>query len=708
MIRSIHPGSQFFRRRLLSLVPLVPIVAVAAACGGETPAAEAPPHRNQPLTNALKDAVKPAAAEGDAGAGSRPYSGHGASSVPKEVIAKFAPPPLPEDLSRTFQSMLDVRAPSAGRLSPNGKTLFMTWNVTGTSQIWRVDGAQHFPVQMTGGEDQTTLADVAPDGSFLVLQRDRKGEENPGIYLQDPKGGKLTVVAHKPGVQSTFQFLSDDGKYIYYRSNDVKPGSYILYRYDRAKNTREVVFDQEGIWGIADYRPAAPNSPELKLLLQKEVGGDMNEYYEWDTSKKTLTPLFGQGEKEDYEAQYGAKDGEILAQTSHLSEFKRLYRWDLAQKKFTPIVAEIPHEIFKFQVDHSRTRIAYAINDQGYTRLKIIDARTYKDITPPAIAKLTGDHVTFGSMTRDGRYLSVTVDSGKAPPTSYIYDWKTGSLTAWHTPSSPEVDGATFAPAKLESYPARDGTAIPMFVRRPEPSRCAAHPCPVLVMFHGGPEGQAPPGFSPVKQAFVDAGFILVEPNVRGSSGYGKTWLHADDGPKRLNIITDIEDVSKYIRANWGEGGKAPKIGVWGGSYGGYSTLIAMTMFAGAYDAGSSNVGISNLMTFLQNTAPYRRILRISEYGDPERDKDALIKLSPSTHIDKLSAPLQIIQGASDPRVPVGESLQMYDLLQKKNVPSQLIIFADEGHGAQKRDNRVLQFGHVLRFFKENLLGTNK
>jgi len=290
---------------------LLPIVAMAAACGGETPAAEEP-HARKPLTGALKDALGPSGTAGDGGApsASKSYSGHGASSVSKEVIAKFAPPPLPEDVSRALQTLFDLRAPSSGRVAPGGKALYVTWNVTGTNQIWRLDGPQRFPIQMTGGEDSTSLVDIAPDGSFLVVSRDRKGEENPGVYLQDPKGGELSLVAHKPGVQTFAEFVSDDGQYIYYRSNDVKPNSYALYRYDRTKKAREVVFDQEGIWSIADCRPASPNSSpnskDVKLLLRKEVGGDMNEFFEWDTAKKALTPLLGQGEREDYEARYGA------------------------------------------------------------------------------------------------------------------------------------------------------------------------------------------------------------------------------------------------------------------------------------------------------------------------------------------------------------------------------------------------------------------
>jgi dipeptidyl aminopeptidase/acylaminoacyl peptidase len=282
-----------------------------------------------------------------------------------------------------------------------------------------------------------------------------------------------------------------------------------------------------------------------------------------------------------------------------------------------------------------------------------------------------------------------------------VYEWKTRNLTQWVVPSAPEVDTSKFAVAKLEHYPARDGTKIPMLVRRP--ARCETELCPVVVSFHGGPESQSVPGFSPGAQLYVDAGFVFVEPNVRGSDGQGKKWLHADDGRKRLDVITDIEDAARYIRTAWAKNGKAPKIGVYGGSYGGYSTLVAMTMFAGAYDAGVSNVGMSNLYTFLMNTAPYRRILRASEYGDPEKDKDALLKLSPITYLDRLKAPLLLIQGASDPRVPVGEALQFQQALEAKKVPSKLVIFPDEGHGAQKRDNRVIQIGESISFFEKHL-----
>src|SRR5262249_48965699 len=237
------------------------------------------------------------------------------------------------------------------------------------------------------------------------------------------------------------------------------------------------------------------------------------------------------------------------------------------------------------------------------------------------------DHVYTGTASRDGRYVTLGIETGKAPRTSYVWDWQTRKLTQWALPSAPEVDLSKFVPAKLMSYPARDGTPIPMFVRFPKGcapgENASSDPCPVVVEFHGGPEGQAQPGFSTYDQLFLDAGFIYVEPNVRGSDGYGKKWLDADNGAKRLDVITDIDDCGKWVRANWGRNGRPPKVGIMGGSYGGYSTLIGMTMFGGTYDVSVSIVGISNLATFLRNTSPYRRILRITEYGDPDRDAEA-------------------------------------------------------------------------------------
>ena len=231
----------------------------------------------------------------------------------------------------------------------------------------------------------------------------------------------------------------------------------------------------------------------------------------------------------------------------------------------------------------------YTVNEGGFTRPRALDAKTLR---PLGLPYRKADHVYAGETTPDGRLTTLGVDDGRHPLRGWFLDWSTGKVEPWHAPSTPEIDTTSFARVELESYPARDGTKIPVLVRRPEPSRCGAQaPCPVVVSFHGGPESQARPGFSVGAQMFVDAGFVYVEPNVRGSDGYGKTWLHADDGPKRLDVITDIEDAARWVRSRFAVAGKEPRTGIFGGSYGGYSVLMGMTMFAGAYDAGVDVVG---------------------------------------------------------------------------------------------------------------------
>ena len=641
------------------------------------------------------------------------YAGHGAESVPPEVIAKFAPTPLPGDVSRRIQAMLDVRAPIGSRVAPDGKTLFFAWNVTGTTQIWRVDGPKKFPVQLTGGEDVTRLAEITPDGKWLVVMRDRKGEENPGLYLLSPSGGPLKEIQHMPKVQTQLQLVTEDGKWIYFRANDKKPDSYGIYRYEIATGKKELVFGEDGLWSVADHIVEKGNR---KLLLSKATGALTSEYWEWDEAEKKLSPMFGQGERIEYRASYAATPGEVLVSTPKFGDFRRLYRAKpkgkaLETADVTPITADAKHDVSGFHLDEPRKVLYYTTNEGGYTRLHALDAKTFAEKKLPEVTTTPGtkeDHVIAGATSWNGRWAIFHASAAQHATTSFVFDWQTQKLTEWVTPSTPEIDTSTFAVPVLESYPARDGTQIPMFVRRPEACVKAADPCPVVVHFHGGPESQSVAGFSTYGQIFVDAGFIWIDPNVRGSNGYGRKWLEADDGPKRLSVITDIEDAAKHVRKAFAVNGKAPKVGVMGGSYGGYSTLVAMTKFAGAFDAGVANVGMSNLLTFLLNTAPYRRALRISEYGDPEKDKQALLELSPITHIDKVNAPLLLIQGASDPRVPVGEAIQMHDALQRKGATTKMIVFPDEGHGTQKRENKVLEIGHTLDWFEVHLRGKQR
>ena len=635
-----------------------------------------------------------------------PYRGLGATSVSKETVARFAPPPLDPALTRRIELMLDVRTTGLGIPSPDGSALFFGWGITGSAQVFRLDRPQGFPIQLTGGDNSTTLRAVTPDGRWLVLARDAGGQENPGLFLQPVGGGPLRKIFEAPKVRATLGMVTDDSREIYYTANDVSPDTYTLYRYDIVSGTRSLVLGEKGAWFVADHRGSGAS---LKLLLVKAPTSLAREVYEFEPATRKLTPLLGVKERAVYAVQYAAREGELLVATDRFRDFHALYRWtmgsDASEATFREVLAYPDAGIADFGVDQPRRHVYVEVRDRGYTKLVILDAATLAPVAMPLPAD--ADHVVAGRPTPDGRFVTIGVSTPKAPRANYVWDWEKRTLTQWLLPSSPEVDLSTFVAAQAVSYPAQDGTPIPAFLRVPK--GCApdedpgADPCPVIVDFHGGPESQARPGFSLYKQLLVDAGYIVFEPNVRGSGGYGRKWLDADNGPKRLDVIGDIRDAGLYVKQRFARNGKTPKVGVTGGSYGGYATLVAMTMFAGTFDAGVSIVGMSNLESFLRNTAAYRRSLRTSEYGDPDRDADALRKLSPVTYIDRVKDPILIIQGVNDPRVPVGEAVQMHEALAKRGIRAPLILFPDDGHGASRRSSAAQQIGHTLRFFDEHL-----
>lgn len=689
---SPRPPASFASRRLLPLALLV-------ACGGAPSALTPPAPSPRPAA-----APPPASSASPAAEAPAPYDGHGAASVSPEVVASFRPRPLEPELARRVETMLDLRGPTNLVPAADGKALYFAWNVTGTAQVWRVDGPRAFPVQVTGGEDPTVPVAALAGGRGVVVSRDRKGEENPGLYVALREGGPLKVLQHRPGVQTRFHFASDDGRRIYYSANDRRPDAYALWRFDVDSGTRELLLDEPGLWSVDDHRG------EAKLLLARATGALTREYFELDVATKEPLPVLGHGETEEYEAAYARDPGELIVLTNKGGDRRRLHRYRYGSAgpgfgELRPVSPDVPHDVTGFRVDVRRTRVTYTTNEGGYARPAVLDAATLKPIKAPSFAAggEAPDHVLLGAFSADGSRQAALVRAPGALAAAWLVDHRTGTASPWVLPAAPEVDLRSFAKAEPAPYVARDGTTIPAFVRQSERCRLATEPCPVLVHFHGGPEGQALPGLSAWAQIWVDAGYVLYEPNVRGSDGYGKAWLHADDGPKRLDVITDIQDAGRYVRRAFARNGVEPRVGVFGGSYGGYSALVGMTLFAGTFDAGASNVGMSDLGTFLRNTAPYRRALRVTEYGDPDRDREALAKLSPVTYLDRVGAPVLLLQGVSDPRVPVGEALQIHRALVKRRVPSELVLFADEGHGTQKRENKVLEIGRTLSFFEAHL-----
>ncbi len=617
------------------------------------------------------------------------YSGYGLNSISPETLAKYAPPTPNADLKNIIEKLVDIRAPSDGLVTGDGRSLFMNWNVTGSLQIWKLNGPKSFPIQLTAGEDASRLVGMSPNSEFIIVSRDSKGDENPGIFLMKIGGGELRKVYYNSKHQTGFLGFTEDSKSLYYRTNDKAPDSYSIYKYNLAADSHEVVWDESGIWTLSDILKG-------KAILTLLKGSMQNEHFVFDLKTKTKSPLLGQNELEDFKLAFKTQD-EFLVLTNKIADFRKLYT--LKNGKLTPWGTNIDADISEFKVSENRKHMVYVINEKGYARLQLVNLATSKKTTLPGLKDAQQAYV--GAFSTNNRYLSYSAEYHNAPRKNFVYDLQTKKVQEWVLPSTPEINTLGYVKPTLESYKAHDGTDVPMFVWRS--AKCKTEACPVIVQFHGGPESQFTPRFTPLYNLYTEKGFVYVAPNVRGSDGYGKKWLQADNGVQRLKVITDIRDCAEFIKKNWVINGVAPKIGITGGSYGGYSTLVGVSMFADFYDAGLAIVGMSSLITFIENTAPYRRALRMNEYGDPSKERDAMLKLSPVTYIDQVKKPLMIAHGATDPRVPVGEAVQFYETIEKMNKNSKLVIFPDEGHGVAKRSNIVLLNTYALDFFEKHL-----
>jgi dipeptidyl aminopeptidase/acylaminoacyl peptidase len=315
---------------------------------------------------------------------------------------------------------------------------------------------------------------------------------------------------------------------------------------------------------------------------------------------------------------------------------------------------------------------------------------------PPCPSRATGWPDGF-RFTRDGRFLAFGYSSPLVPGDVWRFDTATGALDRL-TVSPCDVDPAGFVDAELVHVPSFDGLEVPAFVYRP---RGRSGPSPVVVVIHGGPESQYRPSFTPLTQYLVAHGFAVVAPNVRGSTGYGRAYQHLDDVDKRLDSVRDLAAIHAWLGTQ--DDLDQDRAALYGGSYGGYMVLAGLAFQPELWAAGVDIVGMSNLVTFLENTSAWRRAFREREYGSLAHDRELLEQLSPITHVDAMRAPLLIIHGANDPRVPLGEAEQIHAVLTARGVRSELLVYPDEGHGLSKLVNRIDAYPQVAAFLHEVL-----
>ena len=621
------------------------------------------------------------------------------AQVPDNLVAEGVPaftPQLRADAGR----YMEFRAAAFEGWHPQRREVLIATRFADTAQLHLVKWPGGDRKQITFLPDRISSGSFRPpNGESIVFVQDTGGGENFQLFRYDLADGRITLLTDGKSRNSGPRWSHTGQRFAYTstRRNGAASDIYVMDPSDPKTNWLLVEVPTGG-WGIADW-----SHDDTKLLLAEYISINESHLYIADSrtgSKELITPKGT--EKVAWSDAKFAKDGKsIFVSTDKDSEFQRLGRIDLATKKFTPLTAHIPWDIEDFDLSPDGGTLALVANEDGRGTLHLLDARSGKELKAP---KLPAGTVSSLKWHENGRDLGFNLSGARSPADIYSADVKTGKVERWTESETGGLDASTFVEPELVKLKSFDGLGISAWVYRPDAKKFPGKR-PVIISIHGGPESQSRPVFQARNNYYLnELGVALVYPNVRGSLGYGKTFLTLDNGFKREDSVKDIGAVIDWAKADAGlDGGR---IAVMGGSYGGYMTLASMVHFSDRLRCGIDVVGISNFVTMLENTADYRRDLRRVEYGD-ERDpkmREFLTRTAPVNNVQRITKPLFVVQGKNDPRVPVTEAEQMVKAIRGYSGSVWYLMAKDEGHGFAKKKNADFQFLASILFFRENLV----
>ena len=622
-----------------------------------------------------------------------------ATITPAENLIVDGVPPIPASLAETAGRYGSYRAASLADWHPTRREMLISTRFADTPQLHLVKTPEGARQQLTFFPDAVTTARFHPTtGDYLVFSKDIGGGEWYQLYRYDVKSGDVTLLTDGKA-RNLLGPWSSKGDRIAYMSTRRTGKDTDLWIMDPSDPKSDHLITQltGGGWEPLDW------SPDDKHILLEE-GLSINESYLWlvDTStgeKTALTPRDAT-EKISYGNAQFSKDGKaIYVTTDKDSEFHRLAYMNLADKKLNYLTTSIPWDVDAFDLTEDGTRIAFVSDNDGVSVLHVLETASGKELPVP---KLPNGVIGAIRWHRNGHDLAFSLNNARDPGDCYSLNITTGKLERW-TSSETAVKTEDFPQAELVQWKSFDGKMISGFLYKP-PAKFSGKR-PVMVMIHGGPEGQSQPNFLGRNNYLLnEMGIALIYPNVRGSTGYGKTFSLLDNGFHREDTYKDINALFDWIATR--DDLDPNRISVMGGSYGGHMTLAVSTFYSDRIRCSVDVVGMSNLVTFLEHTEPYRQDLRRVEYGD-ERDpqmREFLERIAPMNNIEKIKKPMLVVAGKNDPRVPVSESEQIAAALKKEATPVWFLVAKDEGHGYRKKPNQDFQFYAMIEFLQQYLL----
>ncbi len=618
----------------------------------------------------------------------------------------------------TIQQYLSIRSAGSPALSPDGKRLFYLTNATGTSQIWMVELPSGAAKQITNYEDNVGFVRFSPRGDALVFGKARGGDENTQLFWMKPDGTGIKPLTESPKIRHNFGDWSSDGTKIYYASNRRNPQFFDIYAMTPADGKEQIIYQQDGSNSFADASDTG-----TKIIVSRsgtELSLDNNLYlFDLETKKETLlTPHTDASEYGD--AEFLPDGDSVIFTSNHTREFAALTQIENLREGVEPkpltIKPEQNWDVESIAFPDRGSHFAYTVNREGFSELHLRKFEVggkpliTNILSDDAIVKLPAQGIVGGlNFSEDGKFIAFSFVSSKNNSDVWLYDVQKKSLAQITKSDRSGIAQESFVEPQLIKYKTFDGREIPAWYYLPTANLGGVPRLslfrgkfPVIVSVHGGPEGQERPGFNPLYQYYLSRGYAILATNVRGSTGYGKTFTHLDDVRKREDSVKDLSFGVEWLKQEGSADAK--RIAVMGGSYGGYMTMAAITLYPDLWAAAVNTVGIVNWETFLKNTSGYRRRQREVEYGMLDRDIDFLRQISPIARIDKIKTPLFVIHGRNDPRVPYTEAEQIVEALRKRKAIVEYKLFDDEGHGISKLKNRLELYPLVADFLDKYMM----
>ncbi|ELY66041.1 alpha/beta hydrolase family protein [Natronococcus jeotgali] len=637
-----------------------------------------------------------------------------------------------------IERYLNVRSAYGASFGPEGERLSFLMDTTGVSQVWTLEGAREWPEQRTFYDERVTFASWSPERPELVFGMDEGGNERAQLYRLEADTGLITNLTATPDAKHRWGGWSHDGDRFAFASNRRDEAVFDIYVQDRDEtgnvdgqgpSAREasspadarLVHEGDGWLSLSGWSP-----DDSRLLVSQAYSNFDQDLYVLDLETGELEHLTPHEGDVRYQSASWAPDGEGLYLVTDEGHADTLYLayLDLASGEIETVVADEEWNVDGIALDDETGRFVYSKNVEGYTELTVgefdaDDPTAFETFPEPDLPGGVAGGVSFDP---DAERFALSTAGDTVNANVFVVEVETGEAERWTSAPTAGIPRETFDESELvhvESFgvdgqsPSARGTPteshagldVPGFLTLPNEDEASStgseDGVPVIVDIHGGPESQRRPSFSSVKQYFLDRGYAYFEPNVRGSSGYGADYAALDDVERRMDSVADIEACVEWLRDH--EAVDPDRIVAKGGSYGGFMVLAAMTEYPDLWAAGIDVVGIANFVTFLENTGDWRRELREAEYGSLAEDREFLEEISPINNVERIAAPLFVLHGENDPRVPVGEAEQIAEKAKAQGVPVRKLLFEDEGHGFSKLENRIEAYSAIADFLDEHV-----